>query len=152
MSQNCAKHTCGLYGHLVKPRRPDTSPRKNQKSFKKMKIGSGKEKNAKFWPPTRTASTRTSPTPDRPHSDRPHPDCTHPERPHPDRPNPDSPHKILERKTDLAVRGEKLAQQRLYEPETYVEVKYWEKRNSDTALYEINLEFESHQLQLQQAN
>ena len=51
--------------------------------------------------------------------------------------------KILERKGDLAVRGEKMAQQRLCEAEADVEVKHWEKRNSDIALYEINQEFES---------
>ena len=61
-------------------------------------------------------------------------------------------HKILETKAELAVRGEKLAQQRLCEAEADVEVKHWEKRNSDTALHEINQEFESQQLQLQQAN
>ena len=52
-------------------------------------------------------------------------------------------HKILERKADFAVNGEKLAQQRLYEAETDVEIKHWEKRNVDSALYEINQEFES---------
>ena len=61
-------------------------------------------------------------------------------------------HEILERKAQLAVRGEKLAQQRLYEAEADVEVKHWEKRNSDIALCEINQEFESRRLQLQQAN
>ena len=61
-------------------------------------------------------------------------------------------HKILERKAELAVRREKLAEQRLYEAEADVEVKHWGKRNSDTALYEINQEFESQRLQLQQAN
>ena len=33
-----------------------------------------------------------------------------------------------------------------------MEVKRWEKKNSDMALYEVNQEFESHRLQLQQAN
>ena len=61
-------------------------------------------------------------------------------------------HKILERKAELAVGREKLAEQRLYEAEADVEVKHWGKRNSDTALYEINQEFESQRLQLQQAN
>ena len=42
-------------------------------------------------------------------------------------------HKILERKAELAVRGEKLTQQKLYEAEADVEVKHWEKRNSDMA-------------------
>ena len=49
-------------------------------------------------------------------------------------------HKILERKAELAVRGEKLAQQRLYEAEADVEVKHWEKRNSNIAPYEFNQE------------
>ena len=40
-------------------------------------------------------------------------------------------HKIPERKADLAVRGEKLAQQRFCEAEADVEVKHWEKRKSD---------------------
>ena len=61
-------------------------------------------------------------------------------------------HKILSRRAELAVRGEKLAQQRLYEAEADVEVKHWEKRNSDIAPHEINLEFESQRLQLQHAN
>ena len=41
--------------------------------------------------------------------------------------------KIFERKAELAVRGENLAQQRFYEAEADVEVKNWEKRNSDVA-------------------
>ena len=61
-------------------------------------------------------------------------------------------HKILERKTDFAEQGEKLAQQRFFEAEADVEVKHWENRNSDTALYEINQEFESQRSQLQRAN
>ena len=61
-------------------------------------------------------------------------------------------HKILERKVDLAVRGERIAQQRLYEAEAEVEARYWEKRNSDIAFHEINQEFESHRFQLQQAS
>ena len=61
-------------------------------------------------------------------------------------------HKFLQRKAELAVRGEKLAQQRFFEVEADVEVKHWERRNSDIALYEINQEFESQRLQLQQAN
>ena len=51
--------------------------------------------------------------------------------------------KIIERKADLTVRGEKLAQPRSYEAEADVEVKHWRKRDSDIALYEINQEFES---------
>ena len=45
-----------------------------------------------------------------------------------------------------------MAQERLYDAEADVEVKQWEKTNSDTALCEINQEFESQRLQLQQAN
>ena len=36
-------------------------------------------------------------------------------------------HKILERKAGLAVLGENLAQQRLYDAEADVEVEHWEK-------------------------
>ena len=39
-------------------------------------------------------------------------------------------HAYVERKAELAVRGENLAQQRLFEAEADVEVKIWEKRNS----------------------
>ena len=53
---------------------------------------------------------------------------------------------------ELAVRGEKMAQQRLHEVEADVVVKHWEKRNSDTAFYETHQEFESQRLQLQQTN
>ena len=47
---------------------------------------------------------------------------------------------------------EKLAQQRLFEAEADVEVEHWEKRNSDISLCEINPEFESQRLLLQQAH
>ena len=60
--------------------------------------------------------------------------------------------KFLERKAEVAVRGEKLAQQRFHEAEAQVEIVNWETRDSDTALYEINQEFESRRLQLQQTN
>ena len=52
-------------------------------------------------------------------------------------------HKILEGKADLAVRGEKLAQQRLFEAEADVEVKHWRNKHSDMALYDVNQELES---------
>ena len=61
-------------------------------------------------------------------------------------------HKILERKAELAVEGEKLAQPRLDEAEAEVEIKNSEKRDSDIALYEINQEFASQRLQLRAAN
>ena len=53
--------------------------------------------------------------------------------------------KILERKVDLAVRGEREPQQKLCQAEAEVEVesKNWEKRNSEIAFREINKEFES---------
>ena len=37
-----------------------------------------------------------------------------------------------------AVRGERMAQQKLYEAEAEVEARNWEKRNSDIAFQEIN--------------
>ena len=60
--------------------------------------------------------------------------------------------KILEQIAELAVRGEKMAQQRSFEAEVDVEIKHWEERNSDIALTEINQELESQQLQLQPAS
>ena len=61
-------------------------------------------------------------------------------------------HKILERKAGLAVRVERTAQQKFFEGEADVEVKHWEKRNSEMALYEVNQEFESKRFQLQRTN
>ena len=61
-------------------------------------------------------------------------------------------HKFLQRKAELAVRGENLAQHRLHEAEADVEGKHWEARNSDIPLYAINQEFESQRLKLQQAD
>ena len=52
-------------------------------------------------------------------------------------------HKILERKDELSVRREKKAQQKLYEAEAAAEAQFLEKKVSDIALREINLEFES---------
>ena len=51
--------------------------------------------------------------------------------------------KIFERKVDSVVRGERMAQQKMYEAEAEVEARNWEKRNSDFAFHEINQEFES---------
>ena len=61
-------------------------------------------------------------------------------------------HKFLERQAESAVRGEKLAQQRLFEAEADVEVNLWAKRKSDIALYDVNPEFESQRLHLQLVN
>ena len=52
-------------------------------------------------------------------------------------------HRILERRAELSVRREKKAQQKLYEAEAEVEAQILEKKMSDIALREINLEFES---------
>ena len=59
--------------------------------------------------------------------------------------------KILERKVDLAVRGEREAQQKFYQAEAEVEARNWEKRNSDFAFQEINQECESPRFRLHQA-
>ena len=59
--------------------------------------------------------------------------------------------KSLHRKVDSAVRGERMAQQKLYEAEAEAEARNWEKRNSDISLHEINQEFESQRFQLRQA-
>ena len=61
-------------------------------------------------------------------------------------------HKILERKAAMAVRGERMAQQRLHEAAAEVEARSWEKRKSDIAFQDINQEFESERFQLQQAS
>ena len=61
-------------------------------------------------------------------------------------------HKLLERKAELVVRREKSAQKRLSEAEADMEIRSWEKTNSDIALYETHQELESQRLQLQQAN
>ena len=45
-----------------------------------------------------------------------------------------------------------MAQQNLSEAEAEVEARYWAKRNSDVAVHEINQEFESQRVQLQQAS
>ena len=51
--------------------------------------------------------------------------------------------KIFERKVDLAFRGERAAQQKLFEGEAEVEARNWEKSNTDIAFREVNQEFES---------
>ena len=45
-----------------------------------------------------------------------------------------------------------MAQQKSSQVEAEVEARYWEKRNSDFALREINQEFESQRFQAHQAN
>ena len=61
-------------------------------------------------------------------------------------------HKILERKAELPCDEKNWLSKDLYEAEADVEVKHWERRDSDIALYEIHQEFASQRFQLQQAN
>ena len=60
--------------------------------------------------------------------------------------------KILERKAELAVKGEKWPSKDYTKLKQKWKFKNWEKRNSDIALSEVNQEFESQRLQPQQAN
>ena len=55
----------------------------------------------------------------------------------------DNLQKIHERKVDLAIPGEKEAQQKLYQAEAEIEAKNREKRNRDHSFQEIDQEFES---------
>ena len=61
-------------------------------------------------------------------------------------------HKFLERKAELAVRGEKVSSEKFSEAEAEIEIRNWEKRNSDSALHGTNQALESQRLQLQQAS
>ena len=63
----------------------------------------------------------------------------------------DTLEKILERKVDLAIQGEKEAQQKLYHAEAEVVAKNTEKKNRDHSFQEINQECESQQFRLNQA-
>ena len=60
--------------------------------------------------------------------------------------------KILERIVDSAVRGQRMAQQKLHEAEAEAEAGNWEKRRQDIAFQEINQEFESQRFQQHQAS
>ena len=55
----------------------------------------------------------------------------------------DNLEKILERKVDSVIQGEKEAQQKLCQAEAEIEAKNWEKRNRDHSFQEINQELES---------
>ena len=61
-------------------------------------------------------------------------------------------HKFFERLAELAVRGENAAQKRFSEAATEREIKDWEKRSSEIALYESQRELESQRMRLHQAN
>ena len=56
-------------------------------------------------------------------------------------------HKFLERKAELAVRRSKVAQKRISEAEADMEIRNWEKRNSDIAYNPINLELVQQAIQ-----
>ena len=60
--------------------------------------------------------------------------------------------KSLERKVDSAVRGERMAQQKLYEAEADVEPRNCKKKKVDISLQEIDQKFESQRFQLHQAS
>ena len=61
-------------------------------------------------------------------------------------------HVYLEQKAESAVLGENAAQKRLSEVEADVEVRRWEQKSPEMALYETDGELESHRLKLHQAN
>ena len=61
-------------------------------------------------------------------------------------------HAYLEQNPDLAVQGECAAQKSLSEAEVEMDIRSWEQRNADIALYETNRELESQRLELYQAN
>ena len=58
-------------------------------------------------------------------------------------------HKFLEKQAELAVRGDNAAQKRLFEAETDMDNKDWEKRSS---LHESQREVRSQRLRLRQSN
>ena len=60
-------------------------------------------------------------------------------------------HDYLGRKAELAVRGESAAHRRLTE-EADLEIRRWEQKSSEIALYETRRELESQRLELHQAN
>ena len=59
---------------------------------------------------------------------------------------------ILERKVDLAIQGEKESQQKLYQADTEIQAKNWEKRNRDYSFPVFNQEFEAQRFRLNQAS
>ena len=64
----------------------------------------------------------------------------------------DNLQKILERKVDLAIQGEKEDQQKLCLGVAEMEAKSWEKRNLGHAFQETNQEFESQRFQVHHAS
>ena len=54
-----------------------------------------------------------------------------------------NPHVYLGQKAELAVQGECAAQKRFSEAQAEMDIRNWERRNSDVALHETNRELES---------
>ena len=61
-------------------------------------------------------------------------------------------HDYGERKGELAVRGENAAQKILAEAEADLEIRRWQEKSSERALYETHRELEAQRLELHQAN
>ena len=61
-------------------------------------------------------------------------------------------HKYLERKAGSDVRRENASQKRLSEAEADMEIRRWEQKSSEVALYETHRELESQRLHLHPAN
>ena len=61
-------------------------------------------------------------------------------------------HKYLERKGGSAVRRENASQKRLSEAEADMEIRRWEQKSSEVALYETHRELQSQRLHLHAAN
>ena len=65
---------------------------------------------------------------------------------------PQNLHDYLEREARRALQGECVAPVRLSEAELEMDRKSWERRNSDVALFETNIQLESKQMELYHAN
>ena len=61
-------------------------------------------------------------------------------------------HEFLARKDESAVQGEIAAQKRLSEADSDLEIRRWDQKNSEIALYESHRELESRRLQQHQAD
>ena len=59
---------------------------------------------------------------------------------------------FLERQAHTAILGENAAQRKLTEAESDMEIKVWERRNSEFVLYESQRELASQRHQLRQAS
>ena len=63
-------------------------------------------------------------------------------------------HVYLEQKAEVAARSRRkcAAQRRSPEAEADMDIRNWEQRDADFAVYETNREFESQRLELHQSN